>query len=134
MAMTFTQSKELDTLVDNLPAQLPTILTQLKEQHQMAEKQGRSIYQNISVLRDVATVMEHPEFHSFYHNYLKQYESFRRITFLLKLYETITRHLPEQYNGYHKLFVLYRLLTRSNLLQNISQPVLTLESKPTHSN
>lgn len=100
-------SGEIDEYVSHI-GHLKSVL--LDEQPKFAQKKGIYVYQNFPVLRDVATVMEHPEFYSFYQKYLSKPEKRTQILSLLKVYRWISLYLPERYNAYHKLFVLYTLL------------------------
>ena len=80
------------------------------------EAKGREIYSKDTELRDVSTLMEHPEFARLYYIYMKNFEKFKRFMILLKLYDMISRKLyacdPEEkcHNSYHKLFILYNLM------------------------
>ncbi len=80
------------------------------------QKIGQSFYRNIHELRDVSTVMEHPEFYKFYYKYMRDLHKFKKMMTLMKLYDIIGRYLyridPTEslHNSYHKLFILYNLL------------------------
>lgn len=80
------------------------------------QKIGQSLYRTIYELRDVSTVMEHPEFYKFYYKYMRDVSKFKRMIILMKLYDIISHYLykidPNEvhHNSYHKLFILYNLL------------------------
>jgi hypothetical protein len=78
----------------------------------VSQHTGQTIYKEFPMLRDIATVMEHPEFYRFYQTYLNPSDERKRqqTLVLLRVYDWISQHLPERYNAYHKLFVLYSLL------------------------
>ncbi len=86
---------------------------------QYYEKKGRFIYKTDSEMRDVCTVMEHPEFFQFYYKYMRDFEKFKRTLVLLRLYEIISRKFqqtcPGAHNAYHKLFFLYNLMRDPDL-------------------
>lgn len=108
-------------------------LNQLKEsllnQPNFAEKKGISVYQTVPVLRDVATVMEYPEFYSFFEKYLSKPEKRAQILSLLKVYYWISQYLPEDYNAYHKLFIIYTLLNHPDYSRLIFKRTLESNSQ-----
>lgn len=119
-----TEDLDLDTL-----SHLNTLKKELLDRQPLfAEKSGMKVYQNIPVLRDVATVMEYPEFYSFYEKYLSNPEKNEQILFVLKIYYWISRFFPEKYNAYHKLFVLYALLHNPEYSQLIFEKVKAIEN------
>jgi len=57
-----------------------------------AQKKGQKLYQKCNIFRDVATLMEHPEFYSFYKKYLTDPEKYEKIMFVLDIYDTISQY------------------------------------------
>ena len=80
------------------------------------EQEGRDIYNKYPELRDLSTVMEHPEFFSFYLKYMRNPIHLKQMLVLMKLYYLIGqyayKHDPteEHHNAYHKLVFLYKLI------------------------
>lgn len=74
---------------------------------------GRELYNNFPWLRDIATFMEHPESFHFYKTYLCNPNRFKKMIVYLRIYELISKHFGEHLNGYHKIFILYRLVNHS---------------------
>jgi hypothetical protein len=82
-----------------------------------SEQTGKQIYNKYSEFRDLATVMEHPEFLTFYYKYMENPYYLKQILMLMKLYSLISKYLYEQdpnennHNAYHKLAILHQILT-----------------------
>jgi hypothetical protein len=82
-----------------------------------SEQIGKQIYNKYSEYRDLATVMEHPEFLTFYYKYMENPYYLKQILILMKLYNLISKYLYEQdpneqkHNAYHKLAILHQILT-----------------------
>jgi hypothetical protein len=80
------------------------------------EKEGRRIYNKCPELRDLSTVMEHPEFYKFYLKYMNDPTRLKHMLVLMKMYTLIGRFLKEQdpteesHNAYHKLVFLQKIL------------------------
>lgn len=74
-----------------------------------SEKNGIRLYQKNQLLRDIATFMEHPESYSFYKKYINK-NNICAILSLLKMYDKISEILKNNFNAYHKIFLLYILL------------------------
>lgn len=113
MELTLTSGKpSVDDLgqLNHLNRLKQSLLDILNNQPTFTEKKGISVYKSTPILRDIATVMEHPEFYSFYEKYLSKPDNQYQILTVLKVYYWISKYLPEQYNAYHKLFILYTLL------------------------
>lgn len=103
LTVTYNHLEKLENL------KLPTEFQNLEK----CERNGRELYKTRSWLRDIATFMEHPESYHFYKTYLCNPERFKRVIVYLKLYDLITRHTDDKMNGYHKIFILYRLVNHS---------------------
>jgi len=80
------------------------------------ETKGRNLYKTIPELRDISTVMEHPEFYGFYYKYMKDLNKFKRMIVLMKIYDVISHRLHQKdpaerfHNSYHKLVLLYNII------------------------
>jgi hypothetical protein len=80
------------------------------------EKEGRRIYNKCSELRDLSTVMEHPEFYKFYLKYMTNPMRLKHMLVLMKMYTLIGKFFKERdpseesYNAYHKLVFLQKIL------------------------
>jgi hypothetical protein len=57
---------------------------------------GRRLYNKYPELRDLSTVMEHPEFFSFYLKYMRDPQEFKRMMILMKLYHMISKYMYEK--------------------------------------
>lgn len=80
------------------------------------ELKGRHLYQTIPELRDLSTIMEHPEFYKFYYKYMQDLNKFKKMIVLMKLYDIISHYLYKKdpyekyHNSYHKLVLVYNLV------------------------
>ena len=98
----------------NFEREKDPVITKRKLSH--AENQGRKVSKQFPELRDLAVVMEHPEFHSFYTKYMSDSTSLKQMLVLMKMYDTISKFMKnkdpneEHHNAYHKLVFLHKLL------------------------
>lgn len=80
------------------------------------ELKGRHLYQTIPELRDLSTIMEHPEFYKFYYKYMQDLNKFKKMIVLMKLYDIISHYLYKKdphekyHNSYYKLVLIYNLV------------------------
>lgn len=94
----------------------------LDEQHAL---KGKALCQDFEFLRDLMTVMEHPELRSFFEKYLNRRPKDMLYTlWVMKLYSLMDKKLskmfpyPEdRYWGWHKIFYLYTFVLRDARLQ-----------------
>jgi hypothetical protein len=99
------------------PTQLTKKQSGIINEPDSTELAGRQIYNKYSELRDISTVMEHPEFFSFYMKYMRNPKDLKRILILMKLYHMISNYMyehdstEEHHNSYHKLVFLYKLIS-----------------------
>jgi hypothetical protein len=83
----------------------------------ITEQKGKNIYNKYSEFRDLATIMEHPEFFAFYYKYMQNPIYLKKMLMLMKIYHLISIYLYEQdpteqnHNAYHKLALLHQILT-----------------------
>lgn len=85
---------------------------------------GRKLYNSNPIYRDLATVMEHPEFKMFYDKYLSNRQNFGVIMLFLKLYNDITEEVNDELNGYQKLYMMSELLKNVELRHNLVEEIL----------
>ncbi len=75
---------------------------------------GRQIYRENPILRDVAVMMEHPEFRSLYTKYFTNFDDMKVFVALLKTYEMVDANISttsyDYVNGYHKIALMKKLL------------------------
>jgi len=76
------------------------------------EQLGKQIYKENPVLKDVAMVMEHPEFKAIYDKYFSDFNSLKTFVALLKTYEIVSTHISpkEEINAYHRIALVKKLL------------------------
>lgn len=81
------------------------------------ESIGRHIYNNNTELRDIATIMEHPEMYGFYLKYMRDPKQLKKTLVNMKVYDIINKYMykidPNEihHNAYHKLAILLKLKT-----------------------
>ncbi len=78
--------------------------------HDEISKYGQTLYKNNRVLRDIATVMEHPEFKSFFDKYFKSAFDAQNIILLMKIYNSIPNDDP-----YEKIAILFEAMNESKI-------------------
>lgn len=114
----FAHLNKLDIFYNNLVSNEHTYITHPRMQSiSYIEKSGKQIYNNCQELRDISTVMEHPEMYSFYLKYMKEPKKLHDTLILMRLYEMISKYMykmdPQEqcHNAYHKLTLLYKIKT-----------------------
>jgi len=91
-------------------------LVQRDENLPMAEVKGRLLYKNNQHYRNIATVMEHPEFRNFYDMYMSgDCDNTRVIMMFLKIYEAIEKHSKVELTAYQKIAVMDKILADREL-------------------
>jgi hypothetical protein len=81
------------------------------------EQEGKRLYKMYPEFRDLSTFMEHPEFLNFYNKYMNNPIRLKQMLVLMKMYNLIAKYmyendpLEEKHNAYHKLAILYRIIT-----------------------
>ena len=73
-------------------------------------KYGQSLYKYNRTMRDIANVMEHPEFNSFFNKYFKTPEDTIDMLLLLKIYNSINREDP-----YEKIAILFESISNTKI-------------------
>lgn len=116
-----------------------TVLKELTTDNQIilpdnTENFGRCLYNKYQQLRDLSTVMEHPEFFNFYLKYLRKPDEFKRMLVLMKLYHMISKYMFEndptedKHNAYHKLVMLYKLINNPIYYRILTKKILKMDS------
>ena len=77
---------------------------------------GKELSKEYMEFRDVAQVMEHPEFYKFYYKYMRDFNKFKKIIILMHVYDIISKYFYKKdpcevkHNAYTKLSVLWVIL------------------------
>ena len=80
-----------------------------------SNQHGRALYQTNSTMKDIANVMEHPEFRQFFDKYFQNPQDIQSIIFLMKIYQAIQRDDP-----YEKISVLYETMSNSQMRKQLA--------------
>ena len=75
----------------------------------VTEEQGRYLYHNNRVMKDIANVLNHPEFATFFATYFTNWETAKSMLMLIKVHQ----QLDNQLTGYEKLAHLFDLMSQS---------------------
>lgn len=71
---------------------------------------GQSLYKTNTTMRDIATIMEHPEFKSFFGKYFNDSTDAHAMLMLMKIYQSIPSDDP-----YEKIAVLHKAMDTSEV-------------------
>lgn len=71
---------------------------------------GQSLYKTNTTMRDIATVMEHPEFNAFFGKYFNDSTDVQAMLMLMKIYQSIPSNDP-----YEKIAILYQVMNKSDV-------------------
>lgn len=82
--------------------------------------QGKKIYQKNTSLRDIATVMEHPEFRSFVDRYFNNVADAQSALMLIKTYQKIEKCFPKL-DPYQKISLLHKIIGNSNTRRQMTE-------------
>lgn len=85
---------------------------QIKEDLPELEAEGKVIYHSNEVMKDIANIMNHPEFSKFFDKYFKDWTSVQCMLMLMKVHQEISSKLPKA-SGFSKLSLLFRLINDS---------------------
>jgi hypothetical protein len=80
-----------------------------------SHRHGRALYQTNSTMKDIANVMEHPEFRQFFDKYFQNPQDIQSIIFLMKIYQAIQRNDP-----YEKISTLYETVSNSQMRKQLA--------------
>ena len=75
---------------------------------------GKLIYQNNRSMRDIATIMEHPEFRQFFNKYFGDPIDIQNTLMLMKLYDNILNKDP-----YEKIAILFEAMSNTKIRREI---------------
>lgn len=90
-------------------------LVQHDEQLSSVEKRGQKLYKSNPNYRNIATVMEHPEFRNFYDTYMSDLFTTKTILMFLKLYEMIEEHSSVELTPYQKITILHEIMNSKEM-------------------
>ena len=82
------------------------------------EGRGQALFSNNKTMRDIGTMMEHPEFKKFFDRYFDDWSDATTMIMLLKVYQKLADEFPEL-NGYERLALVHELIGRSPTRQFI---------------
>jgi len=71
---------------------------------------GQALYKTNATMRDIATIMEHPEFNSFFGKYFNDSTDVQAMLMLMKIYQSIPSSDP-----YEKIAILYQIMSTSKV-------------------
>lgn len=86
-----------------------------------SEEYGRLLYNENENYREIANLMEHPEFKKFYNKHFTDWHGIKTIMIFLKLYEEIEKRSATQLNGYQKLYILDKIIKDSKMRAAVCQ-------------
>jgi hypothetical protein len=92
------------------------------------EKSGRSIYQNNKSYRDIATVMEHPEFRQFFDLYLSDINNAKTMLLFMKLYEYVENN-STSLSPYEKIAMVKGIIDNGELRKKICNASMIFSGK-----
>lgn len=90
-------------------------LIQHDEQLSTTEERGRKLYKSNPHYRNIATVMEHPEFRNFYETYMNDWFVAKTALMFLKVYEAIEDHANAELTPYQKIAIMHEILSNGDL-------------------
>jgi hypothetical protein len=85
---------------------------------------GKKIYASNRTMRDIATVMEHPEFKEFFDKYFKTADDAQNILQLMKVYEKINRDDP-----YEKIHILFEAFNNCEIRRLLTDEFIQWRNK-----
>jgi hypothetical protein len=81
----------------------------------LVEVEGRKIYQSNKHLRNLANVMEHPEFRAFYQDYMSDPDTLKTMITFMKVYEAIECRSNVELTPYQKIGLVQKAIQDSDL-------------------
>ena len=87
------------------------------------EEVGRSIYRSNDNYRNLANVMEHPEFKCFFDDNFKDWTSARTTLMIMKLYQSIEKDSSKKLSGYEKIAIVDSVINDSKMRQNVVKAI-----------
>lgn len=96
------------------------------------EKKGRKLYRENQHFQRLAHIMEHPEFRTFFEEYMQDWESAKTIIMFMKIYEAVEKHSKVQLTPYQKIAVVKDVIDdrelRSKICAGISKDCESISS------
>lgn len=83
--------------------------------HSTLEKEGKNLYSNIPIYRDLATLMEHPEFRSIYNKYFTNWFMLQSVLLYMKIYTYIEKYCKEYLTPYQKIALVRKIIHNPKL-------------------
>ena len=96
-----------------------------------AEEKGRRLYRENEFYRNVANVMEHPEFKKFFDSHFQDWTSTQAILMFLKLYQTIEKQSSQPLSGYQKIAIVDDIIKDSDMRQEVVKRLRSWSSQNT---
>lgn len=92
------------------------------------EKEGKYLYQTNEHYRQLATIMEHPEFRGFYEKNMSDMHKLLSIMMFMKLYEVIEKQCNIELTPYQKLAIVHSVVTTPRLRQKVIKDIMNWAS------
>ena len=89
-----------------------------KDNKRSLEDQGKQIYKKNEFMKDLANVMEHPEFKDFFGKYFTDWTSTQSMLMLMKVYESMHAEFPDM-NGFHRLALVDTIIHNSRTRKEV---------------
>ena len=89
-----------------------------------SQESGKKLYKQNKNYRDIANLMEHPEFREFYNTHFTDWYDIKTIVMFLKLYEEIEKRSSISLSGYQKIDILDRLIKNEEIRHKICKESL----------
>lgn len=97
-------------------------MSELVKHGESLEEQGRQLYKSNKHYRNIATVMEHPEFRDFYNRYISDNLSVKTMIMFLKIYEEIEKN--GQFTPYEKIALVHKVIQDKKMREWITKYML----------
>jgi hypothetical protein len=81
---------------------------------------GRKLYHSNENMKNIANVMENPEFAKFFDTYFQDWNDVKSIVMLMKVYQKLHIHFGDL-NGYQRLAMVYEAMGNSKTRQLICE-------------
>ena len=104
-----------DVSLDKTISSTKQVVNTIQTSDSTSRRHGRALYQTNSTMKDIANVMEHPEFRQFFDKYFQNPQDIQSIIFLMKIYQAIQRNDP-----YEKISVLYETMSNSQMRKQLT--------------
>ena len=87
------------------------------------EKIGKSMYNSNDNYRNLANVMEHPEFKIFFDKNFNDWNSTKTILMMMKLYHSMEKESDKELSVYEKIGILDNVIKDSEMRQNVVKAI-----------